>query len=117
MGIPELRWLSKNLLAQMEPSSKRCQEWLGPYGRMKRIEPENYIYNNILDQSVVDAVLTDANTCERAVLKDHLKGGALYTADRNYGADYSFFQIFLDALCDYVIRIKNNAIITELESF
>ncbi len=76
-----------------------------------------HLQYNILDQSIVDAVLTDANTCERAVLKDHLKSGALYTADRNYGADYSFFQVFLDALCDFVIRIKNNAKITELESF
>jgi len=76
-----------------------------------------HLQYNILDQSIVDAVLTDANTCERAVLKDHLKSGALYTADRNYGADYSFFQIFLKALCHFVIRIKNNAKITELESF
>jgi len=76
-----------------------------------------HLQYNILDQSIVDAVLTDANTCERAVLKDHLKSGALYTADRNYGADYSFFKAFLEALCDFVIRIKNNATITELESF
>jgi hypothetical protein len=76
-----------------------------------------HLQYNIIDQSIVDAVLTDANTCERAVLRNHLKSGALYTADRNYGADYSFFQIFLVALCDFVIRIKNNAKMTELESF
>jgi len=75
-----------------------------------------HLQYNILDQSIVDAVLTDANTCERTVLKNHIKSGALYTADRNYGADYSFFQIFIDAICDFVIRIKNNAKITELES-
>ena len=45
------------------------------------------------------------------------KRGTLYVADRYYGGDYSFFAIFDEKNGYFVIRIRNNAVIHELESF
>ena len=41
----------------------------------------------------------------------------LYVADRYHGGDYSFFDVFEKKNAYYVIRIRNNAVFHELESF
>ena len=61
--------------------------------------------------------VTDANSCERAELAKHLEKDYLYTADRYYRGDYSFFSVFEQKESYFVIRIRNNALIQELETF
>ena len=76
-----------------------------------------HLHYAFLRQSVIDASLTDAKSCERAELAKHLEKGYLYTADRYYGGNYSFFTIFDKAESHFVIRIRNDAVIQELETF
>ncbi len=76
-----------------------------------------HLHYAFLRQTVINASITDANTCERAQLAKSLEKDFLYTADRYYGADYSFFLVFKKAGSFFVIRIRNNAVIQELESF
>ena len=76
-----------------------------------------HLHYAFLRQSVIQATLTDANTCERAELANHLEKNYLYTADRYYGGDYSFFSIFEQKESHFVIRIRNNAILHELDTF
>jgi len=76
-----------------------------------------HLHYAFLRQTVINASITDANTCERAQLEKSLEKNFLYTADRYYGADYSFFQVFKKAESFFVIRIRNDAVIHEMESF
>jgi len=76
-----------------------------------------HLHYAFLRQAVINGSVTNANSCERVELAKLIESDFLYTADRYYGADYSFFDIFEQKNAYYVIRIKNNAIIHELESF
>jgi hypothetical protein len=64
---------------------------------------------NILGQIPMQAVITAAKTCERAVLRKHLKKGEFYVADRYYGLDYGFFAEVSRAGASFVFRICNDA--------
>ncbi len=64
---------------------------------------------NILGQVPMEAVITAAKTCERAVLRKHLKKGEFYVADRYYGLDYGFFAEVSRAGASFVFRICNDA--------
>jgi hypothetical protein len=64
---------------------------------------------NILGQVPMEAVITAAKTCERAVLRQHLKKGEFYVADRYYGLDYGFFAEVSRAGASFVFRICNDA--------
>ena len=76
-----------------------------------------HLHYSFIRQTVINASVTDANSCERAELAKLIEKDFLYTADRYYGGDYSFFDIFEEKNAHYVIRIRNNAAIHELESF
>ncbi len=76
-----------------------------------------HLHYSVLRQTVINASVTDANSCERAELAKLIEENFLYTADRYYGGDYSFFENFENKNAYFVIRIRNNAVICELESF
>ncbi len=76
-----------------------------------------HLHYSVLRQTVINASVTDANSCERAELAKLIEKDFLYTADRYYGGDYSFFENFQEKDAYFVIRIRNNAVIRELESF
>ncbi len=75
-----------------------------------------HLHYSIIRQTVINASVTDANSCERAELAKLIEKDFLYVADRYYGSDYSFFDIFEKKNAHYVIRIRNNAVFLELES-
>jgi len=76
-----------------------------------------HLHYSVLRQTVINASVTDANSCERAELAKLIEKDFLYTADRYYGGDYSFFENFGEKNAFFVIRIRNNAVIVEIESF
>jgi hypothetical protein len=76
-----------------------------------------HLHYSVIRQTVINASVTDANSCERAELAKLIEPGTLYVADRYYGGDYSFFAIFDEKNGYFIIRIRNNAVIHELESF
>ena len=76
-----------------------------------------HLHYSILRQTVINASVTHANSCERAELAQLIKKDFLYVADRYYGGDYSFFDVFEKKDAHYIIRIRNNAVIHELQSF
>jgi hypothetical protein len=76
-----------------------------------------HLHYSVLRQTVINASVTDANSCERAELDKLIKKDFVYVADRYYGGDYRFFEKFGKKDAYFVIRIRNNAVIHELESF
>ena len=76
-----------------------------------------HLHYSVIRQTVINASVTDANSCERAELAKLIEEDFLYTADRYYGGDYSFFENFDKKNAFFDIRIRNNAVLHELESF
>ena len=75
-----------------------------------------HLHYSLLRQTVINASVTDANSCERVELAQLIERDFLYVADRYYGGDYSFFDVFEKKSASYVIRIRNNVVFLELES-
>lgn len=64
------------------------------------------------------ALITEAQKCERAALREILKPGSAYVGDRYYGIDYGFFGELEQLGCKYCIRLRDTAeleVIEELE--
>jgi len=87
--------------------------WQDPSHRSAKL----HLHYSVIRQTVINASVTHANSCERAELAKLIEKDFLYTADRYYGGDYSFFDVFEKKGAYYVIRVRNNAVINELESF
>ncbi len=64
---------------------------------------------NVLGKIPTQAVLTPGKKCERAVLRQHLRAGEFYVADRYYGEDYALFAELAARGCSYVIRLRQEA--------
>jgi len=64
---------------------------------------------NILGKIPTQAVLTPGKKCERAVLRQHLRAGEFYVADRYFGEDYALFAELAARGCSYVIRLRQEA--------
>lgn len=61
------------------------------------------------------ASVCEAKKCERGHLRENLKRGGAYVADRLYGLDYGFFKELEDMGCRFCIRIKDSAEIEIIE--
>lgn len=61
------------------------------------------------------ASVCEAKKCERGHLRENLKRGGAYVADRLYGLEYGFFKELEDMKCRYCIRIKDSAEIEIIE--
>jgi len=64
---------------------------------------------NVLGKIPTQAVLTPGKKCERAVLRQHLRAGEFYVADRYFGEDYALFEELAARGCSYVIRLRQEA--------
>jgi hypothetical protein len=65
---------------------------------------------NLLEEKPVKAVLTSARRCERAVLREQLRGGEFYVGDRYFGEDYALFGQLERAGCSYLLRLRQEAL-------
>ena len=75
-----------------------------------------HLHYSAIRQTVINASVTHANSCERKELEKLIERDFLYTADRYYGGDYSFFENFDNNDAYFVIRIRNDAVINGLAS-
>lgn len=89
--------------------------WRWQHGRESALKA--HVQFNLLEQKPVAVALSAAKRCERAVLREHWQKGAFYVGDRNYGQDYDFFTELTAAGCSYLVRLRNNAIFAEVDSF
>jgi len=64
---------------------------------------------NLLGKIPTAAVITPGKRCERAVLRQHLRAGEFYVADRYYGEDYALFEELRARGCSYVIGLREEA--------
>ena len=71
---------------------------------------------SVLRQTVLDATLTTGNGSERDELRKLLKPDEFYSGDRGYGADYSFLTEMRQAGSSFAIRIRNDAVMDEVQS-
>jgi hypothetical protein len=64
---------------------------------------------NLLEEKPVGALLTNARSCERALLRRQLVAGEFYVGDRYYGEDYALFSELERAGCSYLLRLRQEA--------
>lgn len=128
----------QTLSAQFQPTfgDKRildiCKEFVAVDGTLIRALPRMtwalwqdddhlsaklHLHYSAIRQTVINASVTHANSCERKELEKLIEKDFLYTADRYYGGDYSFFENFDNNDAYFVIRIRNNAVLHQLQSF
>ena len=70
---------------------------------------------NVLDDQPSVATITPGNTCERKAFRQKWTRGASYIGDRYYGEDYSLFGELAGLGCNYLIRLRDEAVITVQE--
>ena len=67
---------------------------------------------HVMDDKPGKILVTPGNFCERKAFRKNLVPGDAYIGDRYYGEDYQLFSE-LDALgCPFVLRLRNEAVIT-----
>jgi hypothetical protein len=71
-----------------------------------------HVQLRLCDLQPTSATITTGKTCERAALRANLAPGEFYLGDRYYGEDYGFFEQLRGAGCGFVLRVRNEAIIT-----
>jgi len=69
----------------------------------------------ILKGVPVDMEVTDANTDEKAILRELLQPDRIYVLDRGY-AKYTLLQEILDIKSSFVCRIRDNAVFQEIQN-
>ena len=62
-----------------------------------------------MEEKPVGALLTNARSCERAVLRTQLAAGEFYVGDRYYGEDYALFSELERAGRFYLLRLRQEA--------
>ena len=73
-----------------------------------------HVHVELLKGVPVAAVITDANTSEKAVLEANLQAGRLYVIDRGY-AKYALLQAIIDADSSFACRLPDNAVFEVIE--
>lgn len=72
---------------------------------------------NLVEEKPVGALLTNARSCERAVLRTQLAAGEFYVGDRYYGEDYALFSELERAGCFYLLRLRQEAHFEAMEEW
>lgn len=67
---------------------------------------------HLLDDKPVRAQVRRGKDCERAVWREQWQPGDAYVGDRYFGEDYQLFGQLMDQGCAFVIRLKNQAVVT-----
>ena len=64
---------------------------------------------NVCEEKPVEALVTSARCCERAVLREQLVAGEFYVGERYFGEDYALFSELERAGCSYLLRLRQEA--------
>ena len=89
--------------------------WRYQHGRESALKL--HLKFNLWEEKPVGAVLTNARSCERAVLRTQLVAGEFYVGDRYYGEDYALFSQLEGAGCSYLLRLRQEARLEVVEEW
>lgn len=67
---------------------------------------------HLLTDSPATCTIKPGRDCERAEWKEQWKPGAAYVGDRYFGENYKLFGLLRRKGCHYVIRLKENAVVS-----
>jgi hypothetical protein len=67
---------------------------------------------HLLEDKPVRGTVRPGKDCERAVWKQRWEPGDAYIGDRYFGEDYGLLDELTQALCVYVLRLREQAVIT-----
>lgn len=70
---------------------------------------------HLLDDKPVCARVTPGKSCERKVWRQQWEKGATYVGDCYYGTDYNVFDELEHYGCNYILRLKDQAVVTVVE--
>jgi hypothetical protein len=83
----------------------------GPTNRAVRL----HLSFNLLDHQPESALITPANVCERKAWRKQWQRGAAYIGDSYYGTSYQLFDELETLGCNYILRLKDQAVLTEIQ--
>jgi hypothetical protein len=89
--------------------------WRYQHGRESALRLQ--IKFNLWEDKPVEALVSSARRCERALLRSHLKEGEFYVGDRYYGEDYALFSQLEQAGCSYLLRLRQEASFEPVEEW
>lgn len=69
-----------------------------------------HLHFSVFDQVPEAWTITPANASERKVLRQNLRAGACYVADRGYGNEYALLETVRQAGAHFVFRLPNDCI-------
>ena len=101
-ALPRMHWA---LYGAGRPKSE------GPASKAVRL----HLSFHLLDDKPVRAQVRPDRDCERAVWAQDWQPGDAYVGDRYFGENYRLLGEAEARHCHYLIRIKNDAVVTELE--
>ena len=87
--------------------------WRYQHGRESALRLQ--IKFNLWKDQPVEALVSSARQCERALLRTQLKEGEFYVGDRYYGEDYTLFRQLEEAGCSYLLRMRQEAFFEPVE--
>jgi hypothetical protein len=89
--------------------------WRHQHGRESALRLQ--IKFNLWQDQAVEALVSSARRCERALLREQLKAGEFYVGDRYYGEDYALFRQLEQAGCSYLLRLRQEAAFEPVEQW
>lgn len=124
--------LSREVCPPPEPGAKASRRWLAQDGSLFEALPRMYwcfwrrqgqaqsqvrlhLSLDLERAGPVRAAITPGKNCERAAWRQQLQRGDGYIADRYYGEDYQLFRELDLAGVAFVVRLRDQAVLTVLE--
>lgn len=89
--------------------------WRYQHGRESALKL--HLKFNLLEEKPIEALVTSARQCERAVLRTQLAAGEFYVGDRYYAEDYSLFSHLERASSFYLLRLRQEARFEAMEEW
>jgi hypothetical protein len=116
--------------ATAQGAARRTWEWMARDGSVFRALPRMHwalsgsgrggdshavklhLNLHLLEDKPVRAQMRPAKQCERAVWREQWQAGDAYVGDRYFGENYQVLGQLMDRGCAFVIRLKEQAVIT-----
>lgn len=117
-GDPRLKKYTDELLAYDGSVMKALARMPWAFYRKqgtKQSAVKVHVAFSILKEEPQGVEIREAKKCERAVMREKIKKGAFYVADRYYGEDYKLYEQLEKAGSSYLIRLRNNAVYEVVE--
>ena len=112
------QWLAQD--SSVWPALPRMEWALYGGGTNRKAGPSNravrlHLSFNILEEKPESVRVTPGKVCERKTWRQQWQRGAAYIGDSYYGTSYQMFDELEKYGCNYILRLKDQATVNEVE--